>query len=71
MDENKIGSDPEVVDWMTELHERGKKCLGCSARLFASDPDLCELCDLHRDDEPFYMGGMSIREDRIASQNDD
>jgi hypothetical protein len=25
-----------------------KHCTGCGARLLGSDPDQCELCDLHK-----------------------
>lgn len=39
-------------DMITECLRCGyKKCEGCSAVLLASDPDVCELCDLHAHDD--------------------
>jgi hypothetical protein len=29
---------------------KDKQCKGCNARLWLSDPDVCELCDLHREE---------------------
>ena len=34
-----------------EVPAETKQCQGCAATLAASDPDLCETCDLHRADE--------------------
>lgn len=39
----------DLATWTVERPET-KQCRGCSATLAASDPDLCETCDLHRAD---------------------
>jgi hypothetical protein len=55
------GAEPHtmhLVDYMDALAryspEQGKQCADCDARLAASDPDVCEKCDLARSDDPLF-----------------
>lgn len=37
-----------------------KQCKGCNAALLQSDPDVCELCDLHGHDTRNPVQGRAV-----------
>ncbi len=57
MDENKVGADRDLVDWMTELRRAGQ-----------TPEEILATVAGENESAPFFVGGMSLREERLADR---